>query len=79
MDSLPIYPVERPTIYGGDEEENVHSSLRVEFKAPPFLTGFNLKQESRSMVMLAVIKNQDRVSLDNIFIYLYIFPSSIKI
>jgi len=69
MDSLPIYPVERPTIYGGDEEENVHSLLRVGFKAPPFLTGFNLKQESRSMVMLAVSKNRGRVSLDNILIY----------
>jgi hypothetical protein len=29
-----IYPVESPTIYGGDEK-NVHSLLRVGFKAPP--------------------------------------------
>jgi hypothetical protein len=35
-----LYPVESPTIYGGDEEKNVYSLLRVGFKAPPFLTGF---------------------------------------
>jgi len=35
-----LYPVESPTIYGGDEEKNVHSLLRVGFKAPAFLTGF---------------------------------------
>jgi hypothetical protein len=35
-----LYPVESPTIYGGDEEKNVHSLLRAGFKALPFLTGF---------------------------------------
>jgi len=39
-DGFIIYPVESPTIYGGDEEKNVHSLLRVGFKAPSFLTGF---------------------------------------
>jgi hypothetical protein len=37
-----VYPVESPTVYGGDEEKNAHSLLRVGFKAPPFLTGFTL-------------------------------------
>jgi hypothetical protein len=35
-----IYPVESPTIDGGDEEKNVHSLLKVGFKATHFLTGF---------------------------------------
>jgi len=37
-----LYPVESPTIYGVDEEKNVHSLLRVGFKTPPFLMGFTL-------------------------------------
>jgi len=37
---MTLYPVESPTVYGGDEEKNAHSLLRVGFKAPPFLTGF---------------------------------------
>jgi hypothetical protein len=37
-----VYPVESPTVYGGDEEKNAHSLLRVGFKAPPFLMGFTL-------------------------------------
>jgi hypothetical protein len=37
-----LYPVESPTTDGGCEEKNVHSLLRVEFKAPPFLTGLIL-------------------------------------
>jgi hypothetical protein len=35
-----VYPVESPTIYGGDEDKYFHSLLRVGFKTPPFLTGF---------------------------------------
>jgi hypothetical protein len=38
--SVLVYPVESPTIYGGDEDKNFHSLLRVGFKTPPFLTGF---------------------------------------
>jgi hypothetical protein len=37
-----IYPVESLTIYGVEEEKNVHSLLRMGFKAPPFLTGLTL-------------------------------------
>jgi hypothetical protein len=29
-----FYPVESPTIYGGDEEKNVHSLLRVGVQNP---------------------------------------------
>jgi hypothetical protein len=42
---LNVYPVESPTIYGGDEEKNVHSLLKVGFKAPPFLTGFTTEDQ----------------------------------
>ena len=39
-----IYPVESPIINGGDEEKNVHSLLRVGFKAPPFQGDYCLGQ-----------------------------------
>jgi hypothetical protein len=68
----------RRVFHGGTMGFARGAPLRVGFKAPPFLTGFNLKQESRSMVMMAASKNRERVSLDNILIYLYIFQSSLK-
>ena len=34
-----VYPVESLPIYGEDEEKNVHSLLRVGFKAPAFSNG----------------------------------------
>jgi len=42
----PLYPVESPTIYGGDEEKKAISLLGLGFKARPFITGFTALSEN---------------------------------